>query len=125
NVKAETPFWMVEKLRRCGVRSIDPVVDVTNYVLLELGHPMHAFDLSQIEGGIKVRNASENEELVLLDGNTSKLNPSTLLIADDNKALAMAGIFGGEQSGVSDETKDILLESAFFAPLAIAGQARS
>ncbi|WP_339142512.1 phenylalanine--tRNA ligase subunit beta [Pseudoalteromonas galatheae] len=125
NVKAETPFWMVEKLRRCGVRSIDPVVDVTNYVLLELGHPMHAFDLSQIEGGIKVRNAFENEELVLLDGNTAKLNPSTLLIADDNKALAMAGIFGGEQSGVSDETNDILLESAFFAPLAIAGQARN
>ncbi|MBD1581599.1 phenylalanine--tRNA ligase subunit beta [Pseudoalteromonas sp. S16_S37] len=125
NLDATTPLWMVEKLRRSGVRSIDPVVDVTNYVLLELGHPMHAFDLSAIEGGIKVRNANEGEELVLLDGNTAKLNPSTLLIADDNKALAMAGIFGGEASGVKEGTQDILLESAFFAPLAIAGQARS
>ncbi|ALO42847.1 phenylalanine--tRNA ligase subunit beta [Pseudoalteromonas phenolica] len=125
NLEATTPLWMVEKLRRSGVRSIDPVVDVTNYVLLELGHPMHAFDLAAIEGGIKVRNANENEELVLLDGNTAKLNPSTLLIADNNKALAMAGIFGGEGSGVKEGTQDILLESAFFAPLAIAGQARS
>ncbi|WP_440053330.1 phenylalanine--tRNA ligase subunit beta [Pseudoalteromonas sp. T1lg65] len=125
NVKAATPLWMVEKLRRCGVRSIDPIVDVTNYVLLELGHPMHAFDLNKIDGGIKVRNAAENEELLLLDGNTAKLNPATLLIADDSKALAMAGIFGGEDSGVSEETQDILLESAFFSPLAIAGQARS
>ncbi|CAH9057292.1 Phenylalanine--tRNA ligase beta subunit [Pseudoalteromonas holothuriae] len=125
NLDATTPLWMVEKLRRSGVRSIDPVVDVTNYVLLELGHPMHAFDLAAIDGGIKVRNANEQEELVLLDGNTAKLNSSTLLIADDNKALAMAGIFGGEASGVKAGTKDILLESAFFAPLAIAGQARS
>jgi phenylalanyl-tRNA synthetase beta chain len=125
NLDATTPLWMVEKLRRSGVRSIDPVVDVTNYVLLELGHPMHAFDLNAIDGGIKVRNANEGEELVLLDGNTAKLNPSTLLIADDNKALAMAGIFGGEASGVQEGTQDILLESAFFAPLAIAGQARS
>ncbi|MBE0367530.1 phenylalanine--tRNA ligase subunit beta [Pseudoalteromonas aurantia] len=124
DLDATTPLWMVENLRRSGVRSIDPVVDVTNYVLLELGHPMHAFDLSAIEGGIKVRNANENEELILLDGNTAKLHPSTLLIADDNKALAMAGIFGGEASGVTEGTQDILLESAFFAPLAIAGQAR-
>ncbi|MCF6435739.1 phenylalanine--tRNA ligase subunit beta [Pseudoalteromonas sp. MMG022] len=125
NLDATTPLWMVEKLRRSGVRSIDPVVDVTNYVLLELGHPMHAFDLNAIEGGIKVRNANEGEELVLLDGNTAKLNPTTLLIADDKKALAMAGIFGGEGSGVTQSTQDILLESAFFSPLAIAGQARS
>ena len=125
NLEATTPLWMVEKLRRSGVRSIDPVVDITNYVLLELGHPMHAFDLAAIEGGIKVRNAKENEELVLLDGNTAKLNPSTLLIADEHKALAIAGIFGGEGSGVKAGTQDILLESAFFAPLAIAGQARS
>ena len=116
---------MVEKLRRSGVRSIDPVVDVTNYVLLELGHPMHAFDLSAIEGGIKVRSANADEELVLLDGNTAKLNESTLVIADNDKALAIAGIFGGEQSGVTEKTTDILLESAFFNPVAIAGQARS
>ncbi|KNC68604.1 phenylalanine--tRNA ligase subunit beta [Pseudoalteromonas ardens] len=125
NLDAITPLWMVEKLRRSGIRSIDPVVDITNYVLLELGHPMHAFDLSAIEGGIKVRSAAENEELVLLDGNTAKLKPSTLVIADHNKALAMAGIFGGESSGVKEGTTDILLESAFFSPLAIAGQARS
>ncbi|QTL34702.1 phenylalanine--tRNA ligase subunit beta [Pseudoalteromonas viridis] len=125
NLDAVTPLWMVEKLRRSGIRSIDPVVDITNYVLLELGHPMHAFDLNAIEGGIKVRSAAENEELVLLDGNTAKLKPSTLVIADHNKALAMAGIFGGENSGVKEGTTDILLESAFFNPLAIAGQARS
>ncbi|MFC3034595.1 phenylalanine--tRNA ligase subunit beta [Pseudoalteromonas fenneropenaei] len=125
NLDAVTPFWMAEKLRRSGIRSIDPVVDVTNYVLLELGHPMHAFDLSAIEGGIKVRNAVEGEELVLLDGNTAKLNSSTLVIADHHKALAMAGIFGGEASGVKEGTVDVLLESAFFHPLAIAGQARS
>ncbi|MEJ2912478.1 phenylalanine--tRNA ligase subunit beta [Pseudoalteromonas sp. C12FD-1] len=125
SLDAETPLWMVEKLRRSGIRSIDPVVDVTNYVLLELGHPMHAFDLSAIEGGIKVRNAHAGEELVLLDGNTAKLNESTLVIADHNKALAIAGIFGGEQSGVTEKTSDILLESAFFNPVAIAGQARS
>lgn len=125
NLNAETPLWMVEKLRRSGVRSIDPVVDVTNFVLLELGHPMHAFDLNAIEGGIKVRNANAGEELVLLDGNTAKLNESTLVIADHHKALAIAGIFGGEQSGVTEKTADILLESAFFNPVAIAGQARS
>ena len=125
NLDAETPLWMVEKLRRSGVRSIDPVVDVTNFVLLELGHPMHAFDLNAIEGGIKVRSANAGEELVLLDGNTAKLKESTLVIADDNKALAIAGIFGGEQSGVTEKTSDILLESAFFNPVAIAGQARS
>ncbi|CCQ12207.1 Phenylalanyl-tRNA synthetase beta chain [Pseudoalteromonas luteoviolacea B = ATCC 29581] len=124
NLDAVTPLWMVEKLRRSGIRSIDPVVDVTNYVLLELGHPMHAFDLNAIEGGIKVRNAHEDEELVLLDGNTAKLKSSTLVIADHNKALAIAGIFGGEASGVKEGTTDVLLESAFFNPLAIAGQAR-
>lgn len=125
NLGAETPLWMVEKLRRSGIRSIDPVVDVTNFVLLELGHPMHAFDLNAIEGGIKVRSANVDEELVLLDGNTAKLNESTLVIADHNKALAIAGIFGGEQSGVTENTSDILLESAFFNPVDIAGQARS
>ncbi|MBC3767316.1 phenylalanine--tRNA ligase subunit beta [Neptunicella marina] len=124
NPLATTPLWMQEKLRRSGVRSIDPVVDVTNYVLLELGHPMHAFDLAKIEGGINVRLANENETLTLLDGNEVTLKSDTLVIADDNKALAMAGIFGGLDSGVTDESKDIFLESAFFAPLAITGRAR-
>ncbi|MBQ4832200.1 phenylalanine--tRNA ligase subunit beta [Pseudoalteromonas sp. MMG010] len=125
NLDAETPLWMVEKLRRSGIRSIDPVVDVTNYVLLELGHPMHAFDLKALEGGVKVRSAHAGEDLVLLDGNKVTLSESTLVIADEKKALAIAGIFGGEQSGVTDKTVDILLESAFFNPVAIAGQARS
>jgi phenylalanyl-tRNA synthetase beta chain len=129
DVTATTPLWMVEKLRRCGVRSIDPVVDVTNYVLLELGHPMHAFDLNKLNGAINVRYANKDEKLVLLDENEVTLTPDTLVIADDDKALAMAGIFGGLHSGVSTDSenpsKDIFLESAFFSPLAILGKART
>jgi len=127
NPAAQTPLWMVEKLRRCGTRSIDPVVDVTNYVLLELGHPMHAFDLAKIDGGIKVRFANKAEKLTLLDENEVTLKEKTLVIADsaaDSKALAIAGIFGGLNSGVTTQTTDIFLESAFFAPLAILGKAR-
>jgi len=124
DVTAQSPLWMVEKLRRCGIRSIDPVVDVTNYVLLEQGHPMHAFDLDKIEGGINVRFANNEEKLTLLDENEVTLSTETLVIADDNKALAMAGIFGGLNSGVTTESKNIFLESAFFSPLAILGKAR-
>ena len=124
NVKAPTPLWMKEKLRRCGIRSIDAVVDVTNYVLLELGQPMHAFDKDRIDGGIIVRMAKEGETLVLLDGSEAKLNADTLVIADHGKALAMGGIFGGEHSGVNDETQNVLLECAFFSPLSITGRAR-
>jgi len=125
NQNATTPLWMVEKLRRCGVRSVDVVVDITQYVLLEFGHPMHAFDLTKLEGGIEVRLAEQNEKLTLLDGKEVKLNADTLVIADQSKALAMAGIFGGQDSGVQEGSTDIFLESAFFAPLAIAGRARS
>ncbi|ELQ6037298.1 phenylalanine--tRNA ligase subunit beta [Cronobacter sakazakii] len=124
DVTAPTPLWMREKLRRCGIRSIDAVVDVTNYVLLELGQPMHAFDLDRIDGGIVVRMAKEGETLTLLDGNEATLNADTLVIADHQKALAMGGIFGGEHSGVNGETRNVLLECAFFAPLAITGRAR-
>lgn len=124
NVKAQSPLWLQEKLRRCGIRSIDPIVDITNLSLLELGQPMHAFDAAKINGTIQVRMAKEGEELILLDGTTAKLQPNTLLIADQNGPLAMAGIFGGEASGVSAETKDVVLEAAFFAPLAITGRAR-
>jgi phenylalanyl-tRNA synthetase beta chain len=124
NVKAATPLWMREKLRRCGIRSIDAVVDITNFVLLELGQPMHAFDLNRISGGIVVRMAQKDKALTLLDGTKAKLAEDTLVIADHEKALAMAGIFGGEHSGVNDETQDVLLESAFFAPLSITGRAR-
>jgi phenylalanyl-tRNA synthetase beta chain len=125
NQDVATPLWMVEKLRRCGVRSVDAVVDITQYVLLEFGHPMHAFDLAKLEGAIEVRLAVQDEKLTLLDGKEVKLNADTLVIADQSKALAMAGIFGGQDSGVQAATTDIFLESAFFAPLAIAGRARS
>lgn len=129
NVNAETPLWMQEKLRRCGIRSIDPVVDITNFVLLEQGQPMHAFDLAKIDGGIVVRMAEQDEKLTLLDGTEAKLNSDTLVVADHTKALAIAGIFGGQDSGVSTEsgkeTKDVLLECAFFAPDHIRGRARS
>ncbi|WP_407345031.1 phenylalanine--tRNA ligase subunit beta [Dickeya ananatis] len=124
NVKAATPLWMREKLRRCGIRSIDPVVDVTNYVLLELGQPMHAFDLNRLEGGIVVRMAKEGEPLRLLDGTDATLSADTLVIADHQKALAMGGIFGGEHSGVNGDTQDVLLECAYFNPLSITGRAR-
>ena len=125
NVKAPTPIWMQEKLRRCDIRSIDPIVDITNYVLLELGQPMHAFDAAKVAQPVQVRLAKEGESLVLLDGSTAKLQANTLVIADCNGPLAMAGIFGGQASGVNAETtKDVILEAAFFAPLAIAGRAR-
>ena len=124
NVKAPSPLWLREKLRRCGIRSIDAVVDITNYVLMELGQPMHAFDLNRINGGINVRMANEGETITLLDGNEAKLQADTLVIADDKQALAMGGIFGGEHSGVNEETQDVLLECAFFSPLAITGRAR-
>ncbi|MBD3666899.1 MAG: phenylalanine--tRNA ligase subunit beta, partial [Kangiella sp.] len=122
--QAKTPDWMVKYIERSGVRSIDPVVDVTNYVLLELGHPMHAFDLKQIEGGIDVRMAKQGEKLTLLDGQEVELTDDTLLIADHNKPLAIAGVMGGEHSGINTETDNIFLESAYFDPIAIAGRAR-
>ncbi|MFW5426764.1 MAG: phenylalanine--tRNA ligase subunit beta [Methylophagaceae bacterium] len=125
NVKAATPLWMQEKLRRSGVRSLGPVVDVTNYVMLELGQPMHAFDLDKLNGGITVRSAKENEKLTLLDGQEIKVTDNTLVIADDASALALAGIMGGESSSVTDDTKNIFLEAAHFNPLAIAGRARA
>lgn len=124
NPKAETPNWMKERLRRCDVRSISPIVDVTNYVMLELGQPMHAFDLGKLEGGIRVRYAEKGESLKLLDGQTVELTAETLIIADHRKPVAMAGIMGGDESAVTDETVDIFLESAFFAPDAIMGRAR-
>jgi phenylalanyl-tRNA synthetase beta chain len=125
NINAVTPLWMVEKLRRCGVRSVDAVVDITQYVLLEFGHPMHAFDLDKLDGAIEVRLAAQDEKLTLLDGKEVKLNSDTLVKADQQKVLAMAGIFGGLDSGVTEDTTNIFLESAFFAPLAIAGRARA
>ncbi|SHE89849.1 phenylalanyl-tRNA synthetase beta subunit [Modicisalibacter ilicicola DSM 19980] len=125
DVTAQTPLWMIERLRRGGVRSIDAVVDVTNYVMLELGQPLHAFDLANLHEAVEVRTAREGERLVLLDGQDIALREGTLVIADTAKVLAIAGVMGGEHSGVNPQTRDVFLESAFFSPLAIAGQARS
>ncbi len=122
---AGTPLWIVEALRRSGLRSLGPVVDITNFVLLELGQPMHAFDLTKIDGSIRVRHATAGESLVLLDGQQIELTEGTMVIADDQKPLALAGIMGGQDSAVSDATRSIVLESAFFNPLSIAGRARS
>ncbi|KXO81784.1 phenylalanine--tRNA ligase subunit beta [Acinetobacter venetianus] len=124
NVKAATPEWMEQALTRSGIRSHSILVDITNYVLLELGQPMHAFDLAKIEGSIQVRQAQPQEKLTLLNDQDVELQDDIMVIADDQKALAIAGIMGGLASSVTDDTQDIFLESAFFAPLAIAGRAR-
>ena len=124
DVNALTPVWMQEKLRRSGLRSIGPVVDVTNYVMLELGQPMHAFDLDKLNGGIKVRSSQQDEKITLLDGQEVTITDNTLVIADQSSPLALAGIMGGQDSSVDDQTKNIFLEAAFFNPLAIAGRAR-
>lgn len=116
---ATTPVWMQERLRRAGVRCISPVVDVMNYVMLELGQPMHAFDLAKINGGIDIRLAKKDEALELLDGQILHLNSETLVIADNKKPLAIAGVMGGMESAVTLLTKDIFLESAFFQPVCI------
>jgi phenylalanyl-tRNA synthetase beta chain len=125
DVSRPTPLWMVERLRRSDIRSIDAVVDITNYVMIELGQPLHAFDLAEINGGIRVRMAEEGEKLVLLDGQEVSLRADTLVIADHQRALAIAGVMGGEHSGVSSTTRDVFLESAFFDQIAVAGKARS
>jgi phenylalanyl-tRNA synthetase beta chain len=124
DVTKPTPMWMVERLRRSGIRSIDAIVDITNYVMLELGQPMHAFDRDQLVGEIDVRMAHPGEQLVLLDGKTLTLSDDVLVIADQEKALALAGIMGGEHSGISERTTTVFLESAYFAPITIAGKAR-
>lgn len=124
NALAASPPWMVQRLARSGIRSISAIVDVTNYVMLELGQPLHAFDADKLEGGIQVRFAAAGERLTLLNGEAPKLTDEFLLIADDKKALALAGIMGGEFSAVGETTQNILLESAFFNPNVIAGKSR-
>ncbi|HRD64969.1 MAG TPA: phenylalanine--tRNA ligase subunit beta [Candidatus Competibacter sp.] len=121
---AETPLWMKERLRRAGIRSLGPLVDVTNYVMLELGQPMHAFDLNRLTGGIEVRRARIGDKLELLNGVVVEPDAETLLIADDAGPLVLAGIMGGEISSCTSATRDVFLESAFFAPASIAGRAR-
>ena len=124
DVSCPTPVWMVERLRRSGVRSIDAIVDITNYVMLELGQPMHAFDRDQLVGAIDVRMANDGEQLVLLDGKTLTLTNDVLVIADQEKPLALAGIMGGEHSGIAETTTSVFLESAYFNPITVAGKAR-
>ncbi len=122
---ARTPLWMVETLRRCGLRSISPVVDVTNYVLLELGQPMHAFDLGRLHDEIVVRRGRAGEKLVLLDDSEVDLDEEVLAICDSHGPVALAGIMGGLDSGVTETTTDILFESAWFNPATIMGKARA
>lgn len=119
-----SPLWLIEALRRSGVRSLGPVVDVTNFVMLELGQPMHAFDGANINGGLVIRQARAGETLTLLDGQTLSLREQSLVIVDHDQALALAGIMGGQSSAVSNATTSIVLEAAFFQPLALAGEAR-
>lgn len=125
DAKASTPEWMKQRLARSGIRSISALVDVTNYVMLELGQPLHAFDNAKLAGAIHVRLPQPGEQVLLLNGQTITPAADTLLIADEARALALAGIMGGEDSGITLDTTELFLESAFFAPDAIAGRARA
>jgi len=125
NASARAPMWMQEKLRRSGLRPISPVVDVTNFVMMEIGQPMHGFDFDKLEGGIRVRLATAGEKLTLLDQTEFECRADSLVIADFKKAVALAGIMGGLDSSVQADTKNVFLEAAFFAPLPMAGKARS
>jgi phenylalanyl-tRNA synthetase beta chain len=124
NAQTKTPDWMIRNLERSGIRSISAIVDITNYVLLELGQPMHAFDLNKLSGDIQVRFAQAGEQLKLLNDTEVKLKTDDLVIADNSGAIALAGVMGGEPTSVTDSTTDIFLESAFFTPDVIAGKAR-
>ena len=121
---ASTPLWMRERLRRSGLRSLGPLVDVTNYVLLELGQPLHAFDAAKLDGSIHVRHGKPDEKLVLLNGQEITLAEDVLVIADERRPLALAGVMGGDGSSVDDSTTNIFLECAFFTPSSIMGKAR-
>ncbi len=124
NAAASTPLWMRERMRRGGIRCINIIVDICNYVMLELGQPMHAFDLDRLNDSIVVRMAQAGEKLVLLDGKEVSLGKDNLVIADAKQAVALAGVMGGNDSAVQLETKNIFLECAYFNPIAIAGKAR-
>ena len=125
SARAATPDWIKQRIERCGVRAISALVDVTNYVMLELGQPLHAFDDARLQGSIHVRYPAAGEKMLLLNEQTVTPTADTALIADDAKSLALAGIMGGEHSGISDATTDLFLESAFFNTDAIAGKARA
>jgi phenylalanyl-tRNA synthetase beta chain len=118
------PLWLRERLRRAGLRPISPVVDVTNYVMLELGQPMHGYDLAQLHGGLAARNARPGEQLRLLDGRELTLDAGALVIADETGAVGLAGVMGGERSAITGSSTDVVFEAAWFKPAAIAGRAR-
>ena len=124
NTKAQTPAWMIERLARCGQRSISPLVDISNYVMFELGRPSHIFDLDKIHGGLQVRWGREGEQLKLLNGNTVTVDGGVGVIADDKEVESLAGIMGGDATAVSDDTQNIFIEAAFWWPKAIAGRSR-
>ncbi len=124
NPKAKSPLWLTERLRRVGIRSISPIVDVTNYVMMELGQPIHSFDLDKLKSKIIVRKAYENEKLTVLSGEELTLKSDTLVIADEEGAIGIAGVFGGLNSGIGTDTVNVLFEVAFFAPDAIKGRPR-
>lgn len=121
---APSPMWLTRRLEQAGIRPLSPVIDVTNYVMLELGQPMHAFDLRRLSESIVVRWARAGESLVLLDGRRVELDERTLVIADARGPVALAGIMGGEATAVDEDTRDLFLESACFLPAAVAGRAR-
>ena len=124
NPQAATPQWMVDRLARCGQRSVAPLVDISNYVMFELGRPSHIFDLAKIQGGLDVRWAKPGEQLKLLNGNTVELDGQVGVIADDLQVESLAGIMGGDATAVSDDTRDVYIEAAFWWPKAIAGRSR-
>uniref|UniRef100_UPI00356A0285 phenylalanine--tRNA ligase subunit beta n=1 Tax=Hydrogenophaga sp. TaxID=1904254 RepID=UPI00356A0285 len=124
NTQVATPAWMVERLARCGQRSVSPLVDISNYVMFELGRPSHIFDLDKIHGGLQVRWGKAGEQLKLLNGNTVVLDDQVGVIADDQAVESLAGIMGGDATAVSDETQNIFIEAAFWWPKAIAGRSR-
>jgi len=121
---ASSPLWITERLRRAGLRAIHPIVDVTNYVMLELGQPLHSYDLDKLNAEIIVRPGLAAEPLTLLDGRSIELDPNVTVIADQSGAIGLAGIMGGHTTAVSKKTTDVLLEAAFFSPKAMAGRAR-
>ena len=124
NPKATTPSWMVDRLARCGQRSVSPLVDISNYVMFEFGRPSHIFDLDKIHGGLHVRWGREGEQLKLLNGNTVTVDSKVGVIADDNQVESLAGIMGGNATAVSDDTQNIYIEAAFWWPNAIVGRSR-
>ncbi len=124
NTSAPTPIWMRRRIEKCGMRSISLAVDVTNYVMLELGQPLHAFDRDKIEGSLHIRRAGSDQSLVTLDGQTRKLNPDDLMVADDKSTLALAGTMGGANSEISERTNSLVIEAARFDPISVAKNSR-